>query len=70
MNGENVFDIEKRLELAKEIQAPVEKGQLIGKLFYYHGDKKLGDIGILASESVDAAKYMDYVKRVWLAWMM
>ncbi len=70
INGESLQDIEKRLELPEEIQAPVEKGQTIGKLGYYHGSKKMGEISILAGEDVAAAKYMDYAKRVWLAWMM
>lgn len=69
-NGENFSDVEKRLELSEELAAPLAKGQEIGKLMYYHGNQKLGEIAILAKESVEAAKYMDYVKRVWLAWMM
>lgn len=69
-NGENFSDVEKRLELPEELAAPLAKGQEIGKLMYYHGNQKLGEIAILAKESVEAAKYMDYVKRVWLAWMM
>lgn len=70
MNGESLTEIEKRLELPEEIQAPVEKGQILGTLNYYHGNEKMGEINILASETIEAAKYMDYVERVWLAWMM
>lgn len=70
MNGESLTDIEKRLELPQEIQAPVEKDQILGTLSYYHGNKKMGQINILASEEIEAAGYRDYVERVWLAWMM
>lgn len=70
MNGERFSEVEKRLELPEELAAPIAKNQEIGKLLYYHGTQKLGEISILAKESVEAAKYMDYVKRVWLAWMM
>lgn len=70
MNGESLSDIEKRLELPEVIQAPVEKDQVLGSLSYYHGDKKMGEVKILASQKIDKAKYMDYVERVWLAWMM
>ncbi len=70
MNGESLTSIEKRLELPEEIAAPIEKNQTLGTLSYYHGDKKLGEINILAAQAVDAAKYFDYVKQVWLAWMM
>ena len=70
LNGESATSIEKRIELPEEIAAPVTKGQVLGKLSYYHQGKKLGEVSILAESGVDAAKYFDYVKRVWLAWMM
>lgn len=70
MNGENITDVERRLELPGEVKAPVKAGQPLGSLTYYHGNEKLGEIQILAQEKIEAAGYMDYVKRVWLAWMM
>lgn len=70
MNGENLNSIEKRLQIPEEVYAPVEENQIVGTLEYYHGDKKLGEINIIAERSVEEAKYSDYVKRVWLAWMM
>lgn len=70
MNGENISDIEKRLELPQEVSAPVEKGQILGTLSYYHGNEKMGEICILAEKSVKEAGYLDYISRVWLAWMM
>lgn len=70
MNGEKLTSIEKRLEVPEELSAPIEKHQIIGTLGYYHGDKKLGEINIIAQNAVEQAKYLDYVKRVWLAWMM
>ena len=70
MNGENVSSIEKRLELLNEVRAPIEEGQVVGTLVYYYGEKKLGEVEIIAQNSVELAKYSDYLKRVWLAWMM
>lgn len=70
MNGESLSSIEKKLELPEELQAPIDEGEVLGTLSYHHGNKKLGEIKILAEEAVEAAKYSDYVKRVWLAWMM
>ena len=70
MNGESIADIEKRLELPEELQAPIEEHQVLGTLSYYHGNEKMGEVNILAGQAVDAAKYMDYVERVWLAWMI
>lgn len=70
MNGESLTEIEKKLELPEEISAPVNEGQTVGRLLYYHENNKLGEVAIIADETVDAAKYKDYVGRVWLAWMM
>lgn len=70
MNGESLTSIEKKLTLPEELTAPVEKGQVIGSLSYYHNNEKLGETAIVAPETIEAAKYPDYVKRVWLAWMM
>ena len=70
MNGENIADVEKRLSLPEELQAPVSEGQKLGILEYYHGNQKMGEVQILADKSVNKAKYKDYLERVWLAWMM
>ena len=70
MNEENLSDIERKIELPQELTAPVAEGQRIGTLSYYHGNEKLGEIGILAETAVEKAGYMDCVARVWLAWMM
>lgn len=69
-NGETASEMEYRITVPEEVQAPVTEGQVIGTLEYYYGNENRGTINILAEESVEAAKYTDYVKRVWLAWMM
>lgn len=70
MEGENSSKVEKRLELPEEIAAPIEENQVLGKLSYYYENKKLGEIAVVANEAIEKAGYMDYVKRVWLAWML
>lgn len=70
MNGESLSGIERKIELPEELTAPLAEGERIGTLSYYHGDEKLGEIGILAEKAVEKAKYVDYAERVWLAWMM
>lgn len=69
MNGENTSEIEKKLSLPEKLYAPLKKGGEIGLLEYFCRGKKLGEIRIVAGETVNAAKYIDYVRRVWLAWM-
>lgn len=70
MEGESISKVEKRLELPEEIAAPIEKNQILGTLSYYYGNKKLGEVAVLANEEIEEAGYIDYVKRVWLAWML
>ena len=70
LNGESLASVERRLEVVEEVNAPVEEKQVLGSLSYYYENKKLGEVKILAEKAVDAAKYSDYLKRVWLAWMM
>lgn len=70
MEGESISKVEKRLELPEEIAAPIEKNQVLGTLSYYYGNKKLGEVAVLANEEIEEAGYIDYVKRVWLAWML
>lgn len=70
MNGESLSAVEKKLTLQESVDAPVEKGQQLGTLGYYLGDEKLGEVAVVAANDIAAAGYADYVKRVWLAWMM
>lgn len=70
LDGENPGEVEKRLELPGEISAPVEKGEIVGTLSYYYGNQKLGEISILANENIEKAGYTDYVRKMWLSWML
>lgn len=63
--GEDLTKIEKKWLCVKELTAPVEKGQEIGKLTYMLGDKELGSISIVASEAVEKAGYSEYLKRTF-----
>lgn len=68
--GENPKQIEKRIQLPEEVPAPVKQGQVLGTLDYYYGSKKQGEVALVAQEEIPRASYTDYLKRVWLAWMM
>ena len=70
LNGENISSIEKRIEIPEEVTAPINKDEMIGKLYYYYEQEKIGEVNVVAVNSVEKAKYSDYVRRVWLAWMM
>ena len=61
--GEDLTGIEKKWLCVKELTAPVEEGQEIGKLTYMLGEKELGSVSILASEAIAKAGYSEYLKR-------
>ena len=68
--GRDLTGIEKKWYAKTEIEAPVEKGQLIGKLVYYLDGEELGEIGIIAKEAVDRADYPHYVKQGLSYWLL
>ena len=68
--GRDLTGIEKKWYAKTEIEAPVEKGQLIGKLVYYLDGEELGEIGIIAKEAVDRADYLHYVKQGLSYWLL
>lgn len=49
----------------KKITAPVNQGEIVGKLVYSYDKKKLGEINIVAKESAKRAKYSDYMKQLF-----
>ncbi len=67
LKGEDFSAIEKTLELAPSISAPLEEGQKAGNLIYTLGGKRIGEVPILTAESVREARFADYFKRLWKA---
>lgn len=63
--GRDLTGIEKKWYAKTEIEAPVEKGQLIGKLVYYLGGEEIGAVEITAAKAIDRAGYLHYLERVF-----
>lgn len=63
--GEDLTGIEKKWFCQKELEAPIEKGQEIGKLSYFLDGKEIGSIPILAAEEIAKAGYGHYLKRAF-----
>ncbi len=62
--GQNLSEITKRIELRKELQAPVKKGNEIGNLIYELNGTEIGRIRILAKISIKKANILDYFKKL------
>lgn len=55
-------EIKKKIKLKDHMECPIKKGDCIGSITYYVGNKKLEKIPIVAKESVDKWRYIDCVK--------
>ncbi len=67
-HGEDFSAVEKKLVLPEAAEAPVELGAEMGQLEYWLGKEKLGQVPILAAESVKKAGYLDVLKKIFGAW--
>ena len=56
--------IETQTVLDREVDAPVEKGQTLGKILYKKDGAVIREIPLYAEKSVDALSYKDVLKRL------
>lgn len=63
VTGADISTVEKEMQLAESVEAPVKKGDVAGKVVYKLNGKEIGYTKILFTDSVDEAKYMDYFMR-------
>lgn len=57
--------IESHAEYLENLEAPVQKGDVIGQLTYTYDGKFMDSIDIIASESIKKAGYGDYINSLW-----
>lgn len=62
--GSDLSNMEKILNLPEEANAPVEAGEKAGEVIYRLNGETLGTVNIVYGESVAAAVYRDYLKKV------
>ena len=62
--GSDLSSVEKTLNLPEEAQAPLEAGQKAGEAVYRLNGETLGTVNVVYSESVAAAGFRDYLKKV------
>ena len=67
--GEDLGKIEKKLELAEKLEAPVAPGTRAGVIAYYFNEKKLGELPVTAAEAVERAGYRDHLQKVFKSWI-
>ncbi|BED91543.1 MAG: D-alanyl-D-alanine carboxypeptidase [Candidatus Improbicoccus pseudotrichonymphae] len=57
-------EISKKIILPEKIGAPVTKGQLIGKIIYYHDDNVIGENLITASSNIPKSKKANFWRKI------
>ena len=62
--GSDLSLVEKSLGLPEEAQAPLEAGQKAGEAVYRLNGETLGTVNVVYAESVAAAGFRDYLKKV------
>lgn len=62
--GEKLQNIEKKLSLDPEVLAPVKKGDTAGTIEYYSGEKLLGSVDVIFSDSIARATYKNCLEKI------
>lgn len=57
--------IESNAEYLEDLEAPVQKGDVVGQLTYTYDGKFMDSVDIIASESIKKAGYGDYMNSLW-----
>ena len=57
-NGEKPEDIVKEVILCEEVEAPVNRGDIIGKATYKLNGEVIGEVNIVAEEGIEKADYI------------
>jgi D-alanyl-D-alanine carboxypeptidase (penicillin-binding protein 5/6) len=65
LEGKDLSGVERHVQMKKEVQAPVKTGDLIGTITYTLDDQEIGNVKILASQSVKKLSYLTALARAW-----
>lgn len=63
-DGKTIGEVERKLNLETQVQAPVKKGETAGTLEYYRDGQKLGEINILFTETIEKATYKNCLEKI------
>ncbi len=69
-DGRNLSQVEKILELPETLEAPVPKGEKVGRMVYKLGGEELGHTDILTAHSVERAGYRDYIEKTFRIFLL
>ena len=64
----NDFNIEQNIEMQDIIQAPIKKGEVIGKIKYVLNGENIGECDLICEEDVDKIKFINMERHVLDKW--
>lgn len=70
VSGADFSKIEKSYQYRETLEAPVEEGTEVGKIVYTLDQKEIGSVAVIAAETVERAYYLDYLKRIFLKYLI
>lgn len=70
ITGADFSQIEKTIQYNDVIEAPVEQGAQVGAICFTLAGKELGRVPIIASEMVEKAYFIDYLKKIFIKYMI
>lgn len=65
VDGNALTDVEKKLVLPEELQAPVGEGEQVGYISYCRLEKEIGRRYIITQAAVEKAAYSDCIRQAW-----
>lgn len=70
MEGNDLSQITKKEEVPEFVTAPLKKGDKVGSVNYYLGEKQIGQIELVVCQDLEEAGFGDYFKRGLGKWLL
>lgn len=61
---DNSDNVRYEVNLLEEIEAPIDKDDVVGHIIFYENDEEIGMLEICSTSEIKKAEYMDCIKRV------
>ena len=69
LHGENLDTVRSELVLDESPMPPFEAGTEAGRLIYYLGEEKIGEVPVVTTEGAEKADFSDYLEKVYRNFM-
>lgn len=70
MEGNDLSQITKKEEIPEFVTAPLKKGDSVGRVKYYLGEKQIGQVDLVVCQEVEEAGFGDYFKLSFGKWLL